>query len=161
MRQLPGGEQWEKTQKKLVPVPGSGEPPSHAQQAVLVQGQASVTGTGHLMPHYPDEAVTVAAVKGPAWPEPDIYSHSIISYHNQDSYNHVTRKKKCPEKPDQGAARAARVHQNRYLQDSRPALLNVLPPEVLNPQRSDRKSIPRHSQLPVRRRNSAHIFESL
>lgn len=69
---------------------------AHAQRAVLVQGQASVTGTGHLMPHYSDEAVTVSAVKGPAWPRPDIYSHSIISYHIQGNYNHVTRKKKMP-----------------------------------------------------------------
>ena len=134
---------------------------AHAQRAVLVQGQASVTGTGHLMPHYSDEAVTVSAVKGPAWPRPDIYSHSIISYHIQGNYNHVTRKKKMPEKSDQGAAQAARVHQNRYLQDSPPALLNVLPPEVLNPQRSNRKSIHRHSRLPVRCRNLAHIFESI
>lgn len=44
------------------------DPLPHAEWAVLVQGQASVTGTGHLMPHSADEAVTVAAVKDPAWP---------------------------------------------------------------------------------------------
>lgn len=73
LRQLLSGEQWEKTHKRLVLVPGSGDtflpdPLPHAQRAVLVQGQASVTSTGLVMPHSADEAVTVPAVKGPAWP---------------------------------------------------------------------------------------------
>lgn len=70
-------------------------------------------------------------------------------------------KKKCPEKSDQGAARAARIHQNRYLQDAPPALLDVLPPGVLHPQRSDRRSIRGLFPLTVRCRDLARIFESL
>lgn len=85
--------------RKLALVPGSPhlplDPGSRPRLAgSLGQGQASVTGTGHVMPHYLDEAVMVPAVKGPAWPQPDIYSHGKTSYHMQDNYNHVTRKKK-------------------------------------------------------------------
>lgn len=144
---LPDDELWEKTQLPLVPGSVNCLPLDllpHAQWVMLAQEQGPVIGTGHLMAHYPDEVVKVPAVKGSAWPEPDIYSHSIVSCHIQDGYNHITRKKEPSRIRPRGSSGCQSPSKSLFARFS-PALLNVLPAQVLNPQRSNRKSIHRHS----------------